>query len=283
MAQLAASRRVPVQHGGGQPVSRWFDADYWRALNPGCSVGSTRHPDLSGQEALLEPAVLAEFKARMDRDGYFDLSAAVMAATASGKGYGALVSRLAVAVRTLVAHGWPATFIVVYDEAWELVTLLAGVMRAATGGNACMMDLVAWHVDPSAAEAGFTPHRDRHLGLREQDTDAVQAGFREPGGCAPRDSTCWIALSEATPDNGCLYFLPRSADPAYALGDCSDAVRGGGGPSAPPRPGTVELIQGPLGTGVYSPSTDSAWQHVRAVPCTPGSAVLFSHRVVYVQ
>ena len=65
-----------------------------------------------------------------------------------------------------------------------------------------MMDLVAWHVDPCSHQAGFTPHRDRHLGLEEQDLGEVQAGFRQEHGCSPRDSTCWIALADAAPDNG---------------------------------------------------------------------------------
>jgi hypothetical protein len=32
---------------------------------------------------------------------------------------------------------------------------------------------------------------------------------------------------------------------------------------------------------VYAPSTDGAWRHVRAVPCTAGSAVIFSHRTIH--
>lgn len=76
------------------------------------------------------------------------------------------------------------------------------VMSSTTGGNTCMMDLVAWHVDPCSHQSGFTPHRDRHLGLEEQDFGEVQAGFRQENGCSPRDSTCWIALADAAPDNG---------------------------------------------------------------------------------
>jgi hypothetical protein len=38
---------------------------------------------------------------------------------------------------------------------------------------------------------------------------------------------------------------------------------------------------GPLGGSVYAPSTDGAWRHVRAVPCTAGSAVIFSHRTIH--
>jgi hypothetical protein len=32
---------------------------------------------------------------------------------------------------------------------------------------------------------------------------------------------------------------------------------------------------------VYAPTTDSAWQHVRALPCTAGCAVFFSHRLIH--
>ena len=81
-----------------------------------------------------------------------------------------------------------------------------------------MMDLVAWHVDPCSHQAGFTPHRDRHLGLEEQDLGEVQAGFRQEHGCSPRDSTCWIALADAAPDNGqCSHlstYMPPTTSPA---------------------------------------------------------------------
>ena len=161
----------------------------------------------------------------MDTDGYFELSADVLAtAGARYDVYMSVIKRLEAGVRALVAAGWPANFIVLFDESWHMVQLLSQVMHSTTGGNECMMDLVAWHIDPSAEEAGFTPHRDRQLGLHELDTAQVAAGFRLKGGASPRDCTCWIALSEASCDNGCIYVIPRSADPAYALGDCSAAA-----------------------------------------------------------
>lgn len=67
--------------------------------------------------------------------------------------------------------------------------------------------------------------------------------------------TCWISLADASPDNGCMYFIPKSADPGYCRGDYSASHRGGEG--APPKPGTFELIRGPLGASLYSPSTES--------------------------
>eukprot|EP00729_Bicosta_minor_P025417 gene25417-17308_t len=263
----------------GQPLSSWFDAAYWRALNPSCTVSAHNSEtavaaaaaaaaaaggggSCSGAAAAavattsglrFPPAVLAQFQERIDVDGYVDLNADLVAAHCPQ--YPALIGRLRGAVEQLVAVGWPATFIVVYNEAWELAEILSEVMSGATGGNRCMMDLVAWHVDPSADQAGFTPHRDRHLGLDEQDLSEVESGFRKPDGCSPRDSTCWISLADASPDNGCMYFIPKSADPGYCRGDYSASHRGGEG--APPKPGTFELIRGPLGASLYSPSTES--------------------------
>ncbi len=220
------------RHDGLQPVERWFDPEYWQSVVPGCAITADTDPSRSDHTAQsrvplplrLSESLVDDLRQRMDTDGYFELSADVLATVgARFDDYVAVIKRLEAGVRALVTAGWPANFIVLFDESWIVVQLLSQVMHDTTGGNECMMDLVAWHVDPSAEEAGFTPHRDRQLGLQELDTAQVAAGFRQPGGASPRDCTCWIALSEASCDNGCIYVIPRSADPAYALGDCSAA------------------------------------------------------------
>ena len=129
----------------GQPLSSWFDAAYWRALNPSCTVSAHNSEtavaaaaaaaaaaggggSCSGAAAAavattsglrFPPAVLAQFQERIDVDGYVDLNADLVAAHCPQ--YPALIGRLRGAVEQLVAVGWPATFIVVYNEAWELV------------------------------------------------------------------------------------------------------------------------------------------------------------------
>ena len=207
-----------ARHDGQQPVDRWFSPEYWRGLVPTCTISEDPSSALVPPPLLLPEKLIEELKQRMNVDGYFELGKEALATAGTAYiGYAAVIERLEVGVRQLVAMGWPASFIVLFDEAWQLVQLLSEVMRGSTGGNECMMDLVAWHIDPSASEAGFTPHRDRQLGLQELDTPQVAAGFRQPGGASPRDGTCWIALSEASTDNGCLYVIPRSADPAYLL------------------------------------------------------------------
>ena len=269
-----------------EEVEEWLEPAFWEALCPVCSVlgsNSTRSRPIDPPAVADEDA--SELRARLAGDGYAHLDGS----TIGGKSddYSALITRLQAAVSALVARGWPASFVLIYDEAWELVQRLGPWVAGATGGNACMMDLVAWHIDPGAGQAGFTPHRDRHLGLGEQDTTAVRGGFRvsstdarsgstgdEAAALLPRYCTCWVALSEATPDNGCLYVIPRGADPAYDAGDCTAAALGGGADS-------FALRMGPSRAPVYVPNTETAWRHVRAVPCAPGSAVLLSHRVIH--
>ena len=66
----------------------------------------------------------------------------------------------ATGVEQLRAHGWPATFIVMFDEAWSLVQRMSEVRSSVsaahehqvmheTTGNRVNMDIVAWHVDAS--------------------------------------------------------------------------------------------------------------------------------------
>ena len=63
----------------------------------------------------------------------------------------------------------------------------------------------------------------RPLGTTQSDR-RIAASFQPDG--SPRYATAWVALSDATPDNSCLYCIPAHADPGYhAPGDvdaCND-------------------------------------------------------------
>jgi len=205
-------------------TKRWLAPRYWQRLCRRCNVSSDACGASAWQVAGLAGSKLRDYQQRMDTEGYFCLDASADLSDADRGRYAAAVSALAGAVETLVAHGWPASFVSVFDEAWEVAHMLSAVMRCTTGGNENMQDLVAWHVDASKHQAGFSPHRDRHLGAREQHSHHVAATFRGPNGTAPKYATCWIALSDAAPENGCLYVIDRETDTAYAHGDCSPAA-----------------------------------------------------------
>jgi ectoine hydroxylase-related dioxygenase (phytanoyl-CoA dioxygenase family) len=69
--------------------------------------------------------------------------------------------------------------------------------------------MLAWRVDARRGEAGFAPHRDRQ-------PDSAPASFRADG--SPKYASCWLAVTDATPETGCLYVIPRAQDPGYTQG-----------------------------------------------------------------
>ena len=212
---------------------------------------------------------LDSLRTRLVDDGYLT--------TASSAELAAALSLKAVreGMRRLVAAGWPATLILLYDEAWVIAHHYGSRVSAACGGNVMSFDMLAWLIAPSEGQAGFAPHRDR------QPPD-VRSSFHPDG--SPKYCTAWfvllltlaltvaltvaltlnltrVALGDADPDTSCLYLIPRGVDPGYDAGD--DAAEGAEDP-------LVALLR-----------SDSAVQSIRACPLPAGGAVLFSHRVMH--
>ena len=132
----------------------------------------------------------------------------------------------------------------------------AALMRETTGAeNRPNYDVLAWLVDPNAAGgagAGFGMHRDRQ-------PDDVAGSFRADG--TPKYATCWVPVTDACPDNSCLYVLPRDADPGYAGGDL-------------PR-GPAPLAR------AFAEGGDGVAQRIRCLAQPAGGAVVFSHRTLH--
>jgi hypothetical protein len=169
------------------------DRTFWRALAPELALSDDLCVD------GLQPWALpfddeAAFRAQLDREGYVHLPHLMEPA---------LVRRLAGAVDTVARRGLPPLFCLVYDEFWIPAFRLSAVMRAAFGAPASILPATwIWHIDPAGSESGWKPHRDGgHTTLL-------------PGG-RPKRLTTWLALTEATPLNGCMYVVPADRDPAY--------------------------------------------------------------------
>ena len=158
---VVAARERAVASG------EWLKEEYWKSLCPECTVSNVSQPGKSWPALQMGRCELQEFSARLDTDGYFSIGAVDLPESNRPQYYDT-VRKLAVAVAALVKHDWPASFVSIFDEAWLLAHLLSALVRESTGGNELMMDLVAWHIDPTKGQTGFTPHRDRHFGLDEQ-------------------------------------------------------------------------------------------------------------------
>jgi hypothetical protein len=170
---------------------------------------------------------------------------------------------------------YPAPFVFLFDEAWELAAASSsGVMSGSTlASNRFHFDLLAWHVSgdsegDSGRGGGFSPHRDRQ-------PDDVASSFSPEGDA--KFVTHWVALSEAAPDNSCLYVIPKDIDPGYLGGDGEevggDGAGDGGGDDAAESAACAPLHR--------ALSSKESFQRVRAFPRKPGQGVLFTHRVAH--
>jgi len=72
-------------------------------------------------------------------------------------------------------------------------------------------------------------------------------------------TTCWLAVSEASPDNSCLNFLPQQYDPGYLAGDVPDE----------------DPMLRAFGAG------KETFQHIRSVPLPPGGCAFHTHRIIH--
>ena len=145
----------------------------------------------------------------------------------------------------------PATFIFLFDAAWELAARSRHALEQCTlETNQFNFDVLAWRIDDQVG-GGFSPHRDR------QPKDAA-ASFSYDGHA--KYVTQWVALTPATTETSCLYVIPKTADPGYFDGDDNEE--------------DLDPLQRAL-------PNKQAFQHIMAIPRQPGQSVLFTHRLIH--
>lgn len=99
-------------------------------------------------------------------------------------------------------QGLPPLFAFVYDAPWTAFAQLAPIIAPILGEDfRALPDFWCWYLVPNADARGWLPHRDRPGTVRADGT--------------PNTLTVWLALTDATVDNGCIYVLPKAFDPRY--------------------------------------------------------------------
>ncbi|MBX9671382.1 MAG: phytanoyl-CoA dioxygenase family protein [Candidatus Obscuribacterales bacterium] len=202
--------------------------DYWLKLNPdlhieGKDVGSPWKPVEIGAKDLSNMTL------DMVGDGYFTTSPLLDLEE---------VAILADAVEVLWADRWPTVFAMVYDEFWQVYQRASGLLEHMLGpGYKQLANYWVYYVANEKGSSGWAPHRDR----------AQMHTIRSDG--RPNSMTIWIALTDATPLNGCMYVLPASFDPNY-----------------PHSPGTFAV-----------PNV----QDVRALPASAGSILSWNESLIH--
>lgn len=104
----------------------------------------------------------------------------------------------------------PMVFAFVYDLLWEkLFTVGLSIAASIEDELVALPAFWAWYVDPQKGAAGWPPHRDR--GNHALDSNGKVLCYNS-----------WFALTDATPDNGCMYVLPKDLDEHYGISQTAD-------------------------------------------------------------
>jgi len=176
-----------------EALFQFRDRSFWTSLVPGLAIED--RASFAGLRPWSVPFVDdSSLRSLLDREGYVHMA---------GLQDSTRVARLASAVTALNRVGIPPVFCMVFDDFWVPAYSLHSVLQAAFGAHYVMLpDFWIWHVDPAKSERGWKPHREK----------GHRALF--PDG-RPRSLSVWMALSQATPLNGCMYIVPADRDPNY--------------------------------------------------------------------
>jgi hypothetical protein len=237
------------------------DPDVWRriAARAGADVAERLHvggaKSLDARRQRLDASTSTKHAKRMKTLGFTVVNDARNAhSTMSASTAKQTRSALAKCCVALRDAGMDPTWVFMYDEAWEYLNDARNVFEDDIfNGLRCNYDVLAWIVDPivDAETTAFCPHRDRQ-------PDDAPGSFRKDG--TAKYSTIWMPLTDATPENSCLYCIPRPYDPGYFEGDCDDV--------------DVDPMRMAL-------DSKAAYQRIRAMPCRAGGAVAFTHRLIH--
>lgn len=170
--------------------------EFWRRLAPELTISDVQ----SVQPRLRNVAMGQAERRRLINDGFIHQRQ---------PGIEAPWSKIATALERIVATGFPAAFIGVYDEVWSIAAQMAPVMDGLFNGKAALVpDFWASHT--GSGDAGAAAGRRR----------GGAALFRDG---SPKSVSLWVPLTDATPENGCVYLVPAGQDRNYGKADATRA------------------------------------------------------------
>ncbi len=162
-------------------------AEFWRRLAPELTISNAR----PGQTISRNQRRLAVERMQLVNDGYLRLKQ---------PGIEAPLVDIARAMDRIVKAGLPAAFIGVYDEVWSAIAALDVVINGLFDGQGALVpNFWASHL---AAGPGLAAQRRR-----------PKKGVFSDG--TPKSITVWLPVTDATPDNGCVYLVPAGQDRNY--------------------------------------------------------------------
>lgn len=225
-------------HRDNNNINSFLTAEYWQSINPQLNKGVTLSNDLDKQFPNLDNK-----KKYYNTYGFVGLEIETLE-----KQYQDMIDRLHQGVENLVEQGWPAIFIYMYDEPYELIRYWNSTLQKVNSNSTFLGDIYAWKTN----KVGWGPHRDRMA--------SDSRSFREDGSAML--STTWLPLTNVHTKMSCMNFIPAPYDPNYHRGDGGQDTLG-------------DIFLPEKGGSIQN------YQRIRPMPLSKGSTLHFTHRVIH--
>src|SRR5208337_1873305 len=218
-----------------QNLDRVEDIDYWRRIDPTVSISEYPFRGLENSQTV-SPEVLESQAAWLREEGYFQTDPMVPAA---------MLREMAECIDVVRKAGFPPLFALVYDAFHVAFRHFHPIIKNIIGETYYIIpNYWVYYIEPSDAGKGFEPHRDAEY------PDTIDASGM------PTVITLWVAVTDATPLNSCMYLVPRTATPI------TPGPSGGCGPRQPCSPwktsGRCSPRPGPSRAGTNTSTTGAA-------------------------
>jgi len=199
-----------LYNGERELCQRFLVPEYWRQLVAGTgltmSVGDPLQSASTHSHATVTPASATAAAHRLDEQGHCVLEDVDWKPRVAFQAF-------AEGVKRIKAAGWPATFLLLYDQPWQIVDALFALIGPLLADSADDLeletDIFVWALEKRMSDGQYVngnfaqPHRDSSY------DDSVDEHGR------PIKLSVWVPLVDATLDNGCMYVLPSNCDPLF--------------------------------------------------------------------
>jgi hypothetical protein len=183
-------------------VKRAGDIEFWRSICPQLSISKSPVGSHIKPYAVSQRDV-QKVEQQVREEGYFQVGPVVPREETK------LITDV---VRSVVGHGFPAPFVLVYDQVWQMLSRLENLLLPVLGAFYYMtLDVWIYYVrgvkeDRAEAkeDSGWSPHRDGKPVI-----DTLRGDGR------PQLLNVWIPLTDTTVEHSCIYVLPTHLDPNY--------------------------------------------------------------------
>jgi len=233
-------------------LSKYMNIEYWEGLSDGLHMSQNplstmpplpKRPRWSNEADIQRMAASGKLNTKpepeeyyeniqcLQRSGYFLMDSEHIGWDEKGEqgvrsGEGRVpFDRLVRTVERLVENGWPSCFALLYDEYWHIIYELYDIMGPfleEKGDDLVLeMDCFVWalqrqkdlYSDGNMTWGDAQNNIGGNFGTPHRDADFDDCNT--PDG-KPEKLSVWVPLTACTNDNGCMYVIPKEADPLFS-------------------------------------------------------------------